>query len=169
MAKKIRLHPHLETGELARRYRRARDPVARSHYHIVWLLSAGKSTGEVAAATGYSRGWVQQVARRYNAGGPAALGDRRHRNAGGAARALLDGAGRQELRAALAGAAPDGGLWNGRKVAAWIARKVGRAVRPQRGWEYLRRLGYGPKVPRPAHTSADAAERAAFPKGCASG
>jgi transposase len=165
MVKTIKLQPHLTSDELARRYRAAQDPVARSHYQIIWLLSAGKTTSEVMAATGYSRGWVQQLAKRYNADGPAALGDRRHHNPGGAARALLDEAGQQELRDALAGDAPAGGLWSGRKVAEWIAHKVGRVVRPQRGWEYLRRLGHVPKVPRPAHEAADAAEQAAFPKG----
>ena len=165
MAKTIKLQPHLTTEELERRYRAAHEPVERSHYQIIWLLSTGQTTGAVMAATGYSRGWVQQVAKRYNAGGPAALGDQRHRNPGGAARALLDEAGRQELRVALAGDAPDGGLWSGRKVAEWIARKAGRAVGPQRGWEYLRCPGHAPQAPRPAHAEADPAERAAFPKG----
>ena len=160
MPKKIELQQHLGAAELARRYRAARDPVERTHYQIVWLLARGKTTTEVMAATGYSRSWVQEVARRYNRQGAAGLGDRRHRNPGG--EALLDQAGRGELRAALAGEAPDGGLWSGRKVAARIARKAGRAVGPQRGWEYLRRLGHTPKVPRPAHA---AAEQAAFPKG----
>ena len=64
------------------RYRKARDPVARSHYQIVWLISEGKSTRHVMEATGYSGGWIRQLARRYNAGGPEALGDHRHRNPG---------------------------------------------------------------------------------------
>jgi len=165
MAKTIKLQPHLTTEELERRYRAAHQPVERSHYQIIWLLSTGKTTSEVLAATGYSRGWVQALARRYNRGGPAALGDQRCRNPGGAARALLDETGQQELRDALAGEAPDGGLWTGRKVAEWLAQRVGRAIRPQRGWEYLRRLDYRPKVPRPAHAEADQAEQAAFPKG----
>ena len=45
---------HLFTEELEDRYRKARDPVARSHYQIVWLLSSGKLTREVTEATGYS-------------------------------------------------------------------------------------------------------------------
>ena len=165
MVKKLRLQPHLGADELERRYRAARDPVERAHYQIVWLLSQGWATAEVMAATGYSRGWVQAVARRYHRDGPAGLGDQRHTNPGGAARALLDAAGQQELRAALAGEAPDGGRWSGRKVAAWMADKVGRAIGPQRGWEYLRRRGYRPQVPRPRHAEAHAAEQAAFPTG----
>ena len=164
MPKTIKLRPHLTTDELARRYRAAQDPVERSHYQILWLLSGGQTTREVMAATGYSRGWVQALAKRYNRDGPAALGDQRHHNPGGAARALLDETGQQDLREAVAGAAPDGGPWSGRKVAEWIAQKVGRAIGPQRGWAYLRRLDYRPKVPRPAHAKADEAEQAAFPK-----
>ena len=165
MPKQIPLRPHLEPAELERRDRAAREPVERTHYQILWLLSTGRTTTAVMEATGYSRGWVQEVARRYTTGGPAALGDQRHTNPGGAARALLDAAGQQELRAALAGEAPDGGRWSGRKVAAWMADKVGRAIGPQRGWEYLRRRGYRPKVPRPRHAEAHAAEQAAFPTG----
>ena len=163
MAKRIRLHRHLPADELARRYRAARDPVERSHYQIVWLLAQGKATGEVMAATGYSRSWVQQVARRYNREGPAGLGDRRHHNPGKAP--LLDAPGRGELRAALAGEAPDGGLWTGPKVARWLAARLGRPVGQRVGWLYLRRVRHSPQVPRPAHAEADAAERAAFPKG----
>ncbi len=46
-----------------------------------------------------------------------------------------------------------------------MADKLGRALGSQRGWEYLRRLSYGAKVPRPRHAEADAAEQAPFPKG----
>lgn len=82
MPKTIKLKSHLDSEELENLYRKARDPVARSHYQIVWLISEGRTTGEVMEVTGYSRGWVQQLARRYNAEGPEALGDRRHRNSG---------------------------------------------------------------------------------------
>src|SRR5947209_3550300 len=75
MPKTIKLEPHLGSEGLENRYRQARDPVARSHYQIVWLISEGKTTSEVMEVTGYSRGWIQQLARRYNAGGPEALGD----------------------------------------------------------------------------------------------
>lgn len=163
MVKHIALQAHLGTSELERRYRRAQDPVERAHYQIIWLLAQGKRTGEVMAATGYSRKWVQEVARRYNWQGPPGLGDGRHHNPGGAP--LLDAAARQELVGALGGDAPDGGVWSGPKVAAWIGERLGRRVHARRGWEYLRRLRFSPKVPRPAHAEADAAAQAAFPKG----
>ncbi len=149
------------------RYRKARDPVERSHYQIVWLISEGKTTRQVMEATGYSRGWIQQLARRYNADGPEALGDRRHRNPGARDRALLSAEQREELARALRKPPEDGGMWNSRKVGEWIERKTGEAVsnKKQRGWEYLRRLGNSPKVPRPHHAKADNREQEAFKKG----
>jgi transposase len=117
--------------------------------------------------TGYSRGWVQQLARRYNAGGPETLGDRRHRNPGATERALLDEDLQRELARALMLPPEDGGMWNSRKVGEWIEAKTGQAVRnkKQRGWEYLRKLGHSPKVPRPYHAKADKREQQAFKKG----
>ena len=58
------------------RYRKARDPILRSHSQILGLISEGKSTTEVMEATGYSRGWIQRLARRYNADGVSALQER---------------------------------------------------------------------------------------------
>jgi transposase len=166
MPKTLKLEAHLDSEELENRYRKARDPVARSHYQIVWLISEGKTTGEVMEVTGYSRGWIQQLARRYNADGPEALGDRRHPNPGARDRALLTADQREELAEALRKAPKDGGIWNSRKVGEWIEEKTSKAVsKKQRGWEYLRRLGNSPKVPRPHHAKADKSEQEAFKKG----
>ena len=167
MPKTIKLEPHLGSKELENRYRKAKDPVLRSHYQIVWLISEGKSTQEVMEATGYSRGWIQQLARRYNADGPEALGDARHQNPGARERALLDPDQRKELAEALRKPPPDGGMWNSRKVGEWIEAKTGKAVsnKKQRGWEYLRKLGHSPKAPRPRHAKADEREPEAFKKG----
>jgi len=79
MPKTIKLESHLRSEELENRYRKAHDPVLRSHYQILWLISEGKTTTQVMELTRYSRGWIQQLARRYNAQGAQALGDRRHR------------------------------------------------------------------------------------------
>ena len=164
MRERFTVAAHLSAEELAARYRAARDPVLRSQLQMMWLLVSGRSLAEVAAATDYSTRWVREVVKRYNAGGPEALGDRRRGNRGGAP--LLDEAGRAALTAALAGPPPDGGLWTGRKVAAWIAGRTGRArVAPQRGWGYLRRTGHSRQAPRPRHArAADPAAEAAFQK-----
>src|SRR5215217_3619443 len=97
MPKKIKLEPHLGSKELENRYRKAKDPVLRSHYQIVWLISEGNTTRQVMEATGYSRGWIQQLARRYNERGPEVLGDRRHHNPGAKQRTLLDSDQQREL------------------------------------------------------------------------
>lgn len=101
MPKKIKLEAHLDSKELENRYRKAHDPVLRSHYQILWLVSEGRTTTQVMEVTGYCRGWIQQLTRRYNADGPEALGDRRHRNPGAKERALLSAEQQEELREAL--------------------------------------------------------------------
>ena len=162
-ARLLKLPPHLPVDELERRYRRARDPVERSHWQIVWLVARRTRTAEVARATGYSVTWIREVARRYRAGGPAALGDRRHANPG--APPLLSPAQQARLAEALGGPAPDGGLWTGRKVAAWMSAELDRPVGEQRGWEYLVKLGFTLQRPRPRETRADPAAQEAFAKG----
>src|SRR5918994_5671751 len=142
MPKTIKLTPHLSSEQLENRYRKAHDPVLRSHYQILWLISEGKTTRQVMEVTGYSRGWIQKLARRYNADGPEALGDLRHRNPGAKERALLDRDQQRKLAQALREPPEDGGIWNSRKVAEWIESRSGRPVSKQRGWEYLRKLGH---------------------------
>ncbi len=46
----------------------------------------------------------------------------------------------------------------------WILARTGRNVHPQRGWEYLTRLGYSKRILRPRHAKADAAAQEAFKK-----
>jgi transposase len=82
MPKRLELSPHATTQQLEHRYRKAKDPVERSHFQIVWLLSEGKGTQEVCEVTGYSVGWVRKIARRYNERGVDGLGDGRHSNPG---------------------------------------------------------------------------------------
>lgn len=163
MARSLTIPPHLPVSELERRYRAAQDPVARSHWQIVWLLARGDPTAVVADVTSYSVNWVREIARRYREDGPPALGDRRHANPGAAP--LLDTGQQAALRAALADPPPDGGLWTSRKVAAWISAQLGRPVAEVRGWEYLGRLGFSPQRPRPRATRADPDAQAAFKKG----
>jgi transposase len=161
--RRLVIPPHLSVDELEQRYRRADDPVARSQWQIVWLLRSGMPTAEVARVTGYSVNWVREIARRYREDGPAGIGDRRHGNPGAAP--LLDAMQQATLRAALAGPAPHGDLWTCRTVAAWMSAALGRPVSEQRGWEWMRRLGFTPQQPRPRATRADPEAQEAFKKG----
>jgi transposase len=159
---------HLSTAELGQRYRAARQPIERSHLQIVWLLSQGRSEREVAAVTGYDQRWITEIVRRYNAEGARGLGDQRARSTG--ARPLLSQEDEAALRDALAEPPTDGGLWTGPKVAAWMTARLGRKIWPQRGWDYLRKLGYRPQVPRPRHAKAASAdEQQAFKRGSRAG
>ena len=162
MPRQLSLQPHLALETLERRYRAARDPVARSHWQIIWLLARGMASAQVAAVTGYTINWVRTIAQRYNQHGPVGLEDRRHRNPGRGG--LLTASQRAALAAALRQPPPEGGVWTGPKAAAWMAARLGRRVHPQRGWEMLRRLGWTSKVPRPRHVKADPTAQAAFKK-----
>ncbi len=162
MPKRIQVTPHLELDALEHRYRSAQEPVIRSHFQIIWLLQQGHTRQQVAEVTGYSPYWIGQIARRYNADGPDALGDRRQHNPGG--HWLLSAEQQADLEHALTQPPDDGGLWNSTKVAAWMTEKTGRTVRPQRGWDYLRLLGYTPQIPRPRHYKADPDAQETFKK-----
>src|SRR3712207_4090529 len=116
----------LEPARLEKLYRKASDPVLRTHLLMVWRLSVGDSIREVAGMVGYSEKWVREIARRYEREGLEGLGDRRHGNPGAKKRALLDEEGQTELQAALLeGSPPGGGMWSGQKVARWIEQKTG--------------------------------------------
>jgi transposase len=159
---------HLSTAELGQRYRAARQPIERSHLQIVWLVSQGRSEREVALVTGHGRRWIAEIARRHNTAGPAGLGDRRNRNAG--AKSLLDEQDKAALDAALAAPPADGGLWTGPNCPSWMAARLGRKVWPQRGWDYLHKLGHRSQVPRPRHAkAASAEEQEAFKRGSPAG
>jgi hypothetical protein len=74
-------------------------------------------------------------------------------------RQATDEAQQADLATAVAGPAPDGGLWSRAKVAAWISARIGRRVGVVRGWEYLQRLRLRPLVPRPQHQQADSEQQ----------
>ena len=90
-----------ESSRLESLYRKASDPVLRTHLLMVWRMSLGDSIREVAEMVGYSEKWVREIARRYESEGVEGLGDRRHGNPGAKQRALLDEEGQAELREAV--------------------------------------------------------------------
>ena len=165
MPRRLTLPGHLPVAELEQRYRAAHDPVARSHWHIVWLLARGDSATHVADVTGYCVNWVRVIAARYRDGGPDALGDRRHGNPGRRDRRLLTPELAVALRAALDQPPPEGGRWTSPTVAAWMRERLGRPVGPVRAWEAMRAVGFTPQRPRPHATTADPVAQQAFKKG----
>src|SRR5918999_5213257 len=160
-----RIVEHLPVEELEARYRAARDATEARHLQAIWLLAQGRTVLEVAEVLSFVPRWLTQLAARYNAAGPEALGDQRRRN--GRAASLLTEAVLAALAKRVRTPPEDGGVWSGPKVAVWMARHLGLAqVHPQRGWEALRRIGWSPQAPRPRHARAATPEqRAAFQGG----
>jgi transposase len=152
--------------ELERRYRAAKEPHERTWWQILWLLGRGLTATAIAETTGYSAYWIGQVAKRYNAEGPAGMVNRRHTTSHRTP-PLLAPAQREELRQALAGPAPEEDRWSGRTVAEWMSARLGRPVSRYRGWVYLNQLKPRHGVPRPRHALADPSEQDVFKKTCA--
>ncbi|HYU75778.1 MAG TPA: winged helix-turn-helix domain-containing protein [Ktedonobacteraceae bacterium] len=134
----------------------------RTHWHILWLIKEGHSPGEVATLLGYTAGWVRTIIRRWNTAGEQGISD--HRRTLPGMTPLLTPEQQRALDEALQQPPADGGLWSGPKVAAWMQQQLGRPVDPRRGWDYLQRLGYSTRVPRPQHAQADEAAQHAFKK-----
>lgn len=162
MPKRITIARHLSLEELESRYRGAKEPIERSHYQIIWLLASGRRTEDVAEITGYSRNWIYELVWGYNRVGPGTLGDGRVDNPGAAP--ILDDVQQANLWQALKGLAPDGGLWNGRKVADKLRELIGQPISRQLGWEYLKQMRMRLRVPRPQHQEADKDEQEAWKK-----
>jgi transposase len=156
---------HLSVAELQERYRAARDVTEARHTQAIWLLAQGRTTLEVADVLAFTPRWVDELAARYNAHGPDALGDQRRRN--GRAASVLTAAALAALAERLRAPPEEGGRWTGAKVAAWMARQLGvERVHPQRGWEALKRVRWSIQAPCPRHPrSATPEQRAAFKGG----
>ncbi len=160
-----RIVEHLPVEELEARYRATRDVTEARHFQAIWLLAQGRTFLEVAEVLAFVPRWVEELAARYNALGPEALGDRRRRN--GRTATLLTEAVLSALARRVRTPPEDGGVWSGPKVAAWMARRLGlQKVHPQRGWEALKRIDWSPQAPRPRHArAAGPEEQAAFQGG----
>ena len=167
MARRIRLATHLSVEELEQRYRAAHEPHERTWWQILWLLARGQLAKDIAESTGYTRTWIGQIAKRYNAQGPDGHGEP-------AAHDLLARAAHALGRAA--GGAAAGAGWPGaRRSQALDLPRGGRldggharpSVSVQRGWDYLQRLKQSRQAPRPRHALADAEQQDAFKKSSA--
>jgi transposase len=166
MPKRITIQPHLSVEELQIRWRAAGSVTESHHYQIIWLLAQGKTTTEVMEMTGYSRSWIYELVSGYNHLGPDSLRDYRCQNQDHDP--LLNDLQQAQLWQVLQQPPPDGGLWNGRKVADWMSEILGRQVARQRGWEYLKSMGFRLRVPRPEHELASFLEQEEWKKKFAS-
>ena len=144
---------HLSAAELEARYETAADPVSKSHFHAVWLLSLGHKASEVAVLLSFSARWVRLLRKRYNEQGPDSLGDRRQNN--GSVPAILTPEALSSLKERLKTPPDEGGLWTGPKVARWLASFHSvETVYDQRGWDALIAIEYSIQKPRPRHPNA---------------
>jgi transposase len=140
-------------AELEARYRSCADATEARHVQTIWLLARGHAIAQVTATVAFGARWVERLLARYNARGPAALGDLRRGN-GTRARVLVPEL-LERLRGRLGTPPPDGGVWTSGKVAAWMAGELGLgALAPQRGWEALKAIGWSIQSPRPRHPAA---------------
>jgi hypothetical protein len=105
---------------------------------VLLLVAAGTPVADIVALTGYRPRSIRQIVQRYREIGADALVD--HRAFAQGAAPILSAEAQVELRQAIQGVPPDGGVWTGPKVARWMAAKTGKPVHRQRGLEYLRRL-----------------------------
>jgi transposase len=165
MTRHTHLHPHVPPAELSQRARHAPTQVEARRWQLLVLIADKMSTKDAARLVGLQEDYAGRVVRRYNREGPESLRDHRLELVGPGRTPLLTPEQQQELAVAVQGPAPGGGLWTGPDVARWIARRTGREhVAPQRGHDYLKRLGMSPQRPRPRHTEADPAAQEAFKK-----
>lgn len=151
--------PHLTHAEIDGRYRTCPDPTEKTRWHLLWLVTRPRDPLSATAAArlvGFTPAWGRTLLKRYNVGGPDALTDGRRGN--GAAPKLTPEQ-QAGLLAALRQPPPDGGLWSGPKVAAYVKHRWEVGVVPQTGWQWLRDLGFRLVVPRPRHPKAATAEQ----------
>ena len=164
MRRRIELKDHLKTETLKRRYLACQKAQEKTRWRALYLISKGVIASEAARRVGRTSGWVTQLVSRYNQQGPDAIPRQMGERTVGRP-PKLEASLATELDKALRSHAPDGGLWTGPKVAAWIAQKSGQDVHHCTGWRALKRLGFSLQTPRPANKRrASLEEQAKFKK-----
>ena len=148
MPRSLTLAPHLSVEPLGQCYKRATTPAAARRSQPLWLIGQGHTATATAAPAlvGLRHKWVHALVHRYTQRGAAGLTDRRPQHPGRAPRLAPD----QQHALAQALQPPRGR----RQLDRTQRRCLDRAHhappdQSQRGWDYLRRLGYTPQRPRP--------------------
>lgn len=137
MPRRLQFEPHLSSENLKSLYKSTKSPTEKSHWHILWQFSLGKTTQEISDFLGISLSTIRKVIHRYNEFGPESICDKRRFNKG--APTLLTYEQIEELKKVLEDRPPDGGLWSGPKVAKWMSQKLGREICRQRAYDYLKK------------------------------
>ncbi|MCL2932813.1 MAG: helix-turn-helix domain-containing protein [Trichodesmium sp. MAG_R03] len=146
MPSKARLKQYLTIEELKIRYRQTPDTIESRRWHLLLLIAQQWSIKKASQVVGLNYDYAKEIFRRYNREGPKSVKNGSKNRQPPITKSLLTPEQQQELLVALQGPAPDGGSWSGPKVAHWIAKKTGRDhVWPQRGWDYLKKLGINRK------------------------
>jgi len=165
MGRKLQIKSHYSVDELKARYRSCCDPVEARRWQLIWLVSQGKTLTAAAEAIAYNYDYAREIVSNYNAEGAKGLRNRRKDSRPNSMQGLLTIEQCEALDERLQSPPADGGVWSGPKVAQVIAEMTGREhVWPQRGWEYLKLLGYSCQSPRPRHDNADNMAQSAFKK-----
>jgi transposase len=143
MPRQAKLAEYLSQKELKEKYLMGEDRVERRRYQLLWLVSQSWTIKKAAQAVGISYDYGQKIVRAYNKEGVRGIRHRRREIIPPGKPELLDKEQQEKLKQCLQASPEDGGIWTGPKVAQWIARETGREkVWPQRGWDYLKRLGF---------------------------
>jgi transposase len=140
--KRLPVERHLTADPARDRYRACRHPIEKTRWHAVWLLlrtDEPRTPAQVAELVGLSVITTRDVLKRWDDHGPDGLADGRKNNG---SPSKLDDSQRAQLLAALKKRPPDGGLWSGPKVAAFVLDQWGVEVCPQTGWKWLVDLGF---------------------------
>jgi transposase len=166
MPRTAHLEPHLTSNQLEAKFRTASDAREARRWQFLWLVSLEHRLD--FAASSYSN--ARNILKKYNQHGPTSVPDQRKTRTRTSRPPSLNQTQRQKLFDALQQPHPDGGLWTGPKVAAWIEQETGRKqVLRQLGWDYLKRLGFSLQQPRPRHEQASSEEQEAFKKNARTG
>lgn len=168
--KRLPVVRHLSAERAGAEYRACEHPIEKTRWHAIWLLlrtDPVRTPAQVADLVGLSVITTRDVLKRWNEHGPDGLADGRKNNG---SESKLDADQRARLLAALKKRPPDGGLWSGPKVAAFVRARWNVEICPQTGWKWLVDLGFTLQVPRPSHPQAagPAAQRR-WKKTCAGG
>lgn len=149
-------------GRFRKELRNCDSDVVRRRLEVLRLTKLGYMRQTVAEVVDVSEETVRNVVRAFNEHGFAGICEDKRRHNRSAPAITPDQ--ERQLREALAGRAPDGGLWNGRKVGTWMASTFGIPVGKRLGSSTLLRLNFTLQRPQKRHVKGDAERQEEFKK-----